>query len=139
MKLLVSLYLTLAVLGFGALSFAQSASPSPTPAAIQDGSSAGQIVDIALADVVSGKYVMAAAALVLLLVYLFRQYALPKLNLGSGVLPYVSLGIGVIIAIASAVTGGVPVAEAVKIALLSGPAASTLWSALLKLVLHKDV
>ena len=85
-----------------------------------------------------GKPVMAAAAGILILVYLFRRYALPKLKIGNGVLPILSLALGGIIGILSQVIAGVPPAEAAKIILISGPGASVFWSAILKLFVKKD-
>lgn len=85
-----------------------------------------------------GKPVMAASAGILILVYLFRRYALPKLRLGNGVLPILSLVLGVVIGVLSQVIAGVPPAEAAKIILISGPGASVFWSSILKLFVKKD-
>lgn len=118
--------------------FAQTspvASPSASPVVQQD---INPLVDQIFSNIASGKWVMAASAFVLLLVYLFRRYLQPKLNLGSGILPWISIVLGVLVGVASGTLGGLPVAEAIKIAILSGPSASTIWSAILKNILHKD-
>lgn len=85
-----------------------------------------------------GKPVMAASAGILILVYLFRRYALPKLQLGNGVLPILSVVLGAIIGVLSQVIVGISPAEAAKIVLISGPGASMFWATVIKLFMKKD-
>jgi hypothetical protein len=79
-----------------------------------------------------------AAAGILILVYLFRKYVLPKTPFNAGVLPWLSLLLGVLIGFLSMLSGGSSVSDAVNIMLLSGPGASALWSSLFKLVAKKE-
>jgi uncharacterized membrane protein (DUF485 family) len=138
MKKLLMIFLTLAtVCGVSVLAHAQSPTPqaaaSPAPTNASDPSSLSSAL---VTDVESGKWVMAFAVLILLIVYYVRTSLFPT-QLASGAYPWLSIGLGVIFAVCASVLGGMPVAGAVKIALLSGPAASTLWSSILKLVISK--
>lgn len=122
---------------YQALAFAQSASPSPA-GFVEPSVNPGSVMAEVLKDLIFGKKVAAAAGAVLIGVWIFRQYFLPKLNLGSGILPYVSLALGALIGILSAIFGGASPQEAASIFLLSGPTASTLWSSVFKLLSKKD-
>jgi len=79
----------------------------------------------------SGKALLGCSLLVLVLVFAFKQYALPRLNLSSNILPWVSVGLGVLSALAVGITGGAT-PEAAALALFSGPAASSLWDTIVK-------
>jgi hypothetical protein len=79
----------------------------------------------------SGKSLMAAAGIVLILVYLIRQYVLPKLNLSTKALPLVAALLGLVTGPLVAIWLGGSAQEAL-LAALSGPVASTIWQALLK-------
>lgn len=83
-----------------------------------------------------GKILAAAAMLTLVLVFVFRQFIMPKLKLASGVLPLVSAVTGVIAGAAIALASGARPAEAM-LALMAGPAASTFWDALAKYLIPK--
>ena len=143
MKKFILAVITLAAIGgASSLATAQSpaaASPTPSVAATPTPTNATDPTSLTaalLADVSAGKWVMAFAVLILLIVYYARTYVF-QAQLGSGAYPWMSIGLGIVFAIASSVIGGMPAAAAVKIALLSGPAASTLWSSILKLVVSK--
>ena len=84
-----------------------------------------------LADITGQKYLLAGALITLVLVFIIKQYALPKLNLSTAVLPLASAVIGVISGYAVSIAGGATAGQA-AVALLSGPAASALWDVLLK-------
>jgi hypothetical protein len=79
-----------------------------------------------------------AAAGILILVYLFRKYVLPKTPFNAGVLPWLSILLGVFIGFLGMVSGGASISESVNVMLLSGAGASALWSSLFKLVAKKD-
>lgn len=78
-----------------------------------------------------GKALLACALIVLVLVFAVKQYVLPKVNLSTNVLPWVSVLLGVLSALAVGVSGGATPGQA-ALALLSGPAASSLWDLILK-------
>ncbi|SRR5574343_595885 len=90
-----------------------------------------------LKNIATGQYVMAASALVLILVYLFRKFVLPKLSLGNGVLPYITIALGALVGILSNIVAGVGPAEAANIILISGPGAAMLWDSVFKLMAKK--
>lgn len=91
-----------------------------------------------LKSIMTGQYVAGASALILILVYLFRKIALPKLGLGNGVLPYVTIGLGALVGILSNIVAGLPPGEAANIILVSGPGAALLWDSVFKLFVKKD-
>lgn len=78
-----------------------------------------------------GKALLGCALLVLVLVFAVKQYVLPKVNVGTNVLPWLSVGLGILSALAVGVSGGATPGQA-ALALLSGPAASSLWDLILK-------
>ena len=79
----------------------------------------------------SGQTLMAAALATLVIVFILRQYVLPKLNLSAAVLPLVSIVVGMLSALAISVASGSTL-QAAAMALLAGPLASSLWSVLIK-------
>ena len=91
-----------------------------------------------LKAIMSGQYVVAASALILILVYLFRKFALQKLALGNGVLPYVTIFLGALVGILSNIVAGVGPAEAANIILIAGPGAAMLWDSVFKLMVKKE-
>lgn len=78
-----------------------------------------------------GKWLAFGAMATLVLVFLVRQYALPKLGLNTKVLPLVSALLGVLVGVGGAVAVGAEPLAAL-LAVLSGPLASTLYSAIVK-------
>ena len=79
----------------------------------------------------SGQTLMAAALLTLVIVFVVRQYVLPKLNVSAALLPLVSLIVGALSALAISVASGATL-QAAAMALMAGPLASSLWSVLIK-------
>lgn len=84
----------------------------------------------------NGKYLAGGAGITLILVYLFRAYVMPKLKVGPGALPLIAAGLGVVVGLAASLFGGAKLEEA-TLAVLSGPAAMALWSAVIKYFLPK--
>lgn len=80
----------------------------------------------------NGQYLLIGALVTLVLVFIFRQYLLPKLKIfTTNVLPLVSAVLGIIVGSSISVVGGASITEAL-LACLSGPLASTLWQAVAK-------
>lgn len=96
------------------------------------------LLDAIEASLVGGDKIIAASGIVLLLVHLFRKFALPRLKLGNGVIPYVSIASGLLMGVAADMFAGVSAMEAAKIALLSGPGASLMWDSFFKLMAKKN-
>jgi|LakMenE18May11ns_1017448.scaffolds.fasta_scaffold9953450_6 hypothetical protein len=86
--------------------------------------------------IAKGEYLAAGAGITLILVFAFRKYALPKLKIGPGVLPLLAAGLGIVVGVAVSLYGGAKLDEA-ALAVLSGPAAMALWSALIKYFLPR--
>lgn len=79
-----------------------------------------------------GKWPVFGALATLVLVFIFRQFILPKLKIFSTeILPIVSAVLGIFVGLAVALAGGAPIGGALM-AVLSGPLASTLWMAVVK-------
>lgn len=147
--LLVSLFLGI---NFGpSLVLAQASSPapviaSPTPnvtvtqidnaVPAQDANSLiGQIFSL----LATGKVTAAVGALVVLLTYLFRKYYVDTGKVGSGTLPWLSMVLAGLFAVGSNLLLGATPLAAAEAFLFAGPTASTLWSAIFKLVAKKVV
>lgn len=79
----------------------------------------------------TAKPLLGCALIVLILVFVIKQYILPKLNVSTSILPWVSVVLGILSAIAVGVSGGASPAQA-AMAMLSGPAASSFWDMILK-------
>lgn len=84
----------------------------------------------------SGNYLVAGAAVALILTFLARKYLLPKMGLGNGFLPVISALVGLIAGVGLAIVGGAS-ADAAMLAVMSGPLASVLWDALFKYFFKK--
>lgn len=97
-----------------------------------------QVLQEILKNASSGNKIIMASGIVLVLVYLFKTNILPKLELGNGVLPWVSIGCGLVVGVLSSIVAGVAPTEAADIALISGPGASIFWSSVVKLVTKKE-
>jgi len=124
-KLGVLLYLSFAfVIAFCFSALAQVAEPTSVDQAV------GFIPQI-ISAFGAGKALLACALIVLVLVFAVKQYVLPKVNLSTNILPWVSVLLGVLSALAVGISGGATPGQA-ALALLSGPAASSLWDLILK-------
>lgn len=120
------LLFTIFTIFFGTLwAIAQDAAPADPQAAL------GMIAQVFIL-IKGGNAVMGAGGLVLILVWAFRAFAMPKINMSSAWLPWISLGLGALVGIASSVLGGMDPKQAAEIALLSGPVASKFWSSVVK-------
>ena len=97
-----------------------------------------QVVDAIGEAIASGKMVVAVAGIVMILVWAFRKYALPRLGLGSGSLPYLAVLLSAVIGICSAILGGMSVGQAANVVLISGPSAMALWSGIFSLISKKE-
>lgn len=84
----------------------------------------------------NGQYLLAAAALTLIMVVLFRKLLMPRLGLKAGVLPLVSAILGCLTGGSLAILAGANAQQA-TMAVLAGPLASTLWDALAKYFFKK--
>jgi hypothetical protein len=116
------------VIGFCFAVFAQSPTPVSEPASIEQ---AAGIIPTAIEAFSQGKVLLGCMLLVLIVVFAVKQYVLPKLNVSTSVLPWLSVGLGILSALAVGITGGATAGQA-ALALLSGPAASSLWDMILK-------
>jgi hypothetical protein len=85
----------------------------------------------------NGQYLAAGAVITMIIVFAFRKWLMPKLNLGSGVLPIVSAFVGILSGAAVSVAGGADAGQA-AMAVLSGPMAGMLWDSLFKYFFKKD-
>jgi hypothetical protein len=93
-------------------------------------------IGVIWAAIQSGQYLAAGAGVTLILVLLIKKYLLPKLGLGSGILPVVSIVLGIVSGVGMAIMGGAPLGAAIAAA-FSGPVASSLWDALIKYFFKK--
>jgi hypothetical protein len=84
----------------------------------------------------NGQWLVVGAIVTLILVLLFKKLVLPKIGLGTGILPIVSAIIGVVTGVGLAIMGGAPLAAAAA-AVFSGPLAGLLWDALVKYFFKK--
>jgi branched-subunit amino acid transport protein AzlD len=109
--------------------FAQAAEPGSVDQAV------GLLPQI-LANISQGKYLLAGALITLVIVFIVKQYVLPKVNLSTGALPLISLVVGALSAVALGISGGATPAQA-ALALLSGPTASALWDIVIKFMVPK--
>jgi hypothetical protein len=109
---------------FPFIAFAQVVAPV-------DLSSAASFLPAILAFFKSGNYLAAGAMISLILTWAIKTYVLPKINLGTGVLPLVAAVIGVLGGVGLAVANGGTLAAA-SMAVLSGPLATALWEGILQ-------
>lgn len=112
----------LAFLGLAA--FAQITEPATVEKAVG-------LLPMIYEAVKSGQTLMAAALATLVIVFILRQYVLPKLSLSAQVLPLVSIVVGMLSALAISVASGASL-QAAAMGLMAGPLASSLWSVLIK-------
>lgn len=112
----------LAFLGIAA--FAQITEPATVEKAVG-------LLPMIYEAVKSGQTLMAAALATLVIVFILRQYVLPKLSLSAQVLPLVSIVVGMLSALAISVASGASL-QAAAMGLMAGPLASSLWSVLIK-------
>lgn len=123
--------LMIAMVGY--IAFAQEAIPG-------EPDSVGEVVKLVPVIVgafKSGSFLMAGAGIALIVTYIFRRAVLPKIKLGSGVLPIVSALVGCFAGVSVAILGGANLLEA-SLAVMSGPLASVLWDAVIKYFLPKS-
>lgn len=85
-----------------------------------------------------GHFLLAGAVSTLIVTFVLKQYILPKLNLGTGILPLASTVIGILIGWAISVIGGATAVQAM-LAVMSGPLASNLWDLGLKYFVAKPL
>jgi hypothetical protein len=78
-----------------------------------------------------GQWLLAGAFLSIVLTFLVKQYLLPRLNIGNGILPIVSIVIGVVSGAGLAVANGSSLLAAV-LATMAGPLGSSLYEAIVK-------
>jgi hypothetical protein len=126
---------------FPAVALAQEVVASPAPEVVAAPVAAAAVVVApgtldqatsllpALIDaLINGKWFVVGAIVVMVLTVVFRQFAIPKLNLSTKVLPWVSIVIAFLSGGAAHVVGGVDVKEAAYMILFSGGLASQMWS-----------
>lgn len=77
---------------------------------------------------IEGKWIVVGSIVVMVLTAAFRQYAMPKLNISTSLLPWVALVIAFLNGVAAHTFGGVDIKEAVTMILVSGGLASQFWS-----------
>lgn len=124
-SILAKISLSMVVLFSFIPAFAQVASPAPIAAPV-DANSAVQLFSVLANFAHNGQYLLAGAAITLIICFILNQYILPKLNLGGAIVPLVSPIIGIISGVGLAlVNGASPMAAA--LAVLSGPAAGHIW------------
>lgn len=96
------------------------------------------VMDQIFLNISENKPVGYAAGAILVLVFLFRKYIMPKTRFNAGVLPWLSILLGFLIGFLGMLSGGVPLVEAVNVMLISGPGASAMWASVFKLMSKKD-
>lgn len=79
----------------------------------------------------SGNWLLFGALVSLILTFAVKQFVLPKLGVGNGILPILSVVLGAVAGVGGAVASGASLGAA-ALAVLSGPLASTLWDAIVK-------
>jgi hypothetical protein len=84
----------------------------------------------------NGQYLMAGAAVTLVLVFLFKTFILPRIALTTQILPLLSAVLGLFAGLSISILAGATPLQAM-IAMGSGPAASLLWDSILKFFLTK--
>lgn len=138
MKKFAPILLFMFLMVIGLVCFAQ-ASPSPASlVGVVPDQDVNSLVSQIFAAFAAGKLAVGISAIVVLCTFIFRKYVVDAGKLGSGSLPWVSVVLGIVFGIASNVLFGASPAAAASAILLSGPIASSLWSNVLKLVLHKS-
>lgn len=104
------------------------------PAAVQEPvnlNDVAQLIPTLVGFAKNGQWLLFGALLSMVMTFMIRQFVLPKISLGAGVLPLVSGVLGVLSGVGGAVyMGATPIAA--LLAVMSGPAGSWLWSALAK-------
>ena len=125
-KRFLSMFTLLAFTLIGFMAFAQDVPKEP--GSLQD---VAQLLPLLLEFGKSGKWLLFGAALTMVLVFVLRQYVLPKLGLTTKVLPLVSAVLGALVGVAGPLLMGAD-PKAALLAVLSGPVASTLWQAVFK-------
>jgi hypothetical protein len=96
-----------------------------------------QVVDAIFQAFSAGKVVAGVSGIVLILVFLFRKYLLPRLGLGNGILPYLAIILSAVIGLLGSILGGMEPSSAAQVILFSGPGAIAFWDAMIKLVTKK--
>lgn len=104
------------------LAIAQTVSIPETP------EQASSLIPVLIDAISTGKWVIVASIVVLVLTLVFRQHILPKLKVGTGVLPWVTIAIAAVNGFAAHLIGGVELKEAAYFILISGGLASQIWS-----------
>jgi protein-S-isoprenylcysteine O-methyltransferase Ste14 len=80
--------------------------------------------------VIGGKWLLAVGGLLMVVTVVVRQYAIPKWNLSSKVLPWVTLGLSLIAGVGAYLFGGLDAKAAAIQMLVAGGLASQMWSLL---------
>lgn len=81
-----------------------------------------------ISAIAAGKWNLVASFVVFFLTIVFRQYALPTLNLSTKVLPWVAIIIAFLNGWAANVIGGVELKEAAIMILVSGGISAQMWA-----------
>jgi hypothetical protein len=107
-----------------------------TIAAPQEIGQALELLPVIMSTMKNGQWLAFGALISLVVTFIVRKWVLPKLKLGSGVLPLVSALIGMFAGVSLAIANGAE-PSAAGLAVLSGPLASTLWDSSIKYFFKK--
>lgn len=89
---------------------------------------ATKLLPAIIESLMTGKYLILGALVVMLATLGVRQYLIPKWNLSTNALPWVAIAIAFLNGVAAHVAGGMPVEQAAKMILISGGIAAQVWS-----------
>lgn len=103
------------------------------PEKIQD---ALGLLPVLFSFIKNGQWLLAGAAISLIVTFVSRHYIFPKIKVGDGVLPIYSALVGCLAGVSLAVLNNATLGEA-TIAVMSGPAASLLWDSAVKYFFQK--
>lgn len=116
--------------GLSQKAFAQDA-PTPVPTEPTTIGEAAAWLPALITFAKNSQWLLFGAVMALVGVFLIRQYVLPGLGLNTKILPLVSAVLGILAGVGGAVYAGSDLMAA-AMAVLSGPLASALWSAVVK-------
>lgn len=115
-------------LGIVGVAHADEVAPVPEPDSLEK---AIGFIPTIIEAAKSSNWLLFGGLVALVLTFVVKKYVLPKVNLGTGVLPWVSIVLGLLAGVGGAVAAGAKL-EAALLAVLSGPLASTIWETIVQ-------
>lgn len=123
------------LLFWSVVSFAQEvaqvvaeATPAPPIVPPETVEEATKLLPAIIDSLMTGKYLILGALVVMLATLGVRQYLIPKWNLSTNALPWVAVAIAFLNGVAAHVAGGMPIDKAAQMILISGGLAAQIWS-----------